>query len=126
MYAVAHGGRYPDDFAALYLSEDLTSEVFICASSQGERAVGDTPEATAKLLSQPLHMTYVYAGKGLTAPVARPGETILAYERLENHNRDGMNVLYADGHVEFQPKAAAEHFVAELAAGHNPPPAAGR
>ena len=39
-------------------------------------------------------------------------------------------VCYADGHVEFQAKVVSEHFVAELAAGHNPPrpmpPAAGR
>ena len=46
---------------------------------------------------------------------------MIAYELLENHDGNGMNVLYGDGHVEFQPKPAAERITAQLNAGTNPP-----
>ena len=96
--------------------------MFICSSSQGERAPGDTPAEQAKHLSDPLHMTYVYVGKGMTAPPrSRARDTVVAYEHLGHHNNDGMNFLYADGRVEFQNKYVAPHVVSEIAAGHNPP-----
>jgi prepilin-type processing-associated H-X9-DG protein len=121
MYANDNGGRYPDDLGALLLTQDLTAEVFICPSSQGERAPGQTPQEQAQQLSDPLHMTYVYAGKGKSRPAAQPDAMILGYEHVEHHNCDGMNVLYADGHVEFQTAKVSAHVVAEIAAGHNPP-----
>ena len=121
MYAAGNGGRYPQDFAALLLTQDLTAEVFVCSSSQGERAPGDTPAEQAKHLSDPLHMTYVYVAKGMMLPAGRAGDTLVAYEHLNHHNNDGMNFLYADGHVEFQVRAVAEHLVSEIGAGHNPP-----
>ena len=107
---------------ALLLTQDITAEVFICPSSQGERAPGETPREQAEHLSDPLHMTYVYVGKGTrasTAPAA--AATILAYEHPGHHNNDGMNFLYGDGHVEFQRRDVAQHVLAEVAAGHNPP-----
>jgi prepilin-type processing-associated H-X9-DG protein len=122
MYANENGGRLPDDLSALLLTQDFTSEVFICPSSQGERAQGDTPQEQAKKLADPLHMTYVYVGKGMTAPpAARQGDVVVAYEHLGHHNNDGMNFLYADGHVEFQNRSVSAHLVGEIAAGHNPP-----
>ena len=96
----------------------MTSELFICPSSQGERAQGETREEVAKKLSNPLHLTYVYCGKGRTDKA--PADAILAYEIPNNHNKQGMNFLCADGHVEFHNKAGA-HFIAEIEAGHNPP-----
>lgn len=103
----------------------MSAEVFICASSQGERAPGDTPHEQAKHLSDPLHMTYVYVGRGMRASTApEAADTILAYEHLHHHNNDGMNFLYGDGHVEFQRHDVAQYFVAEITAGHNPPRAA--
>ena len=122
MYAGENGGRYPDDLAALLLTQDLSAEVFVCASSQGERAPGDTLQEQAKHLSDPLHMTYVYVGRGMRASTApEAADTILAYEHLGHHNNDGMYFLYGDGRVEFQRRDAAQHLAAEVAAGHNPP-----
>ena len=118
MYASENGGRLPDGFEALLLTQDITSEVFICPSSQGERATGATLAEVAKNLSNPLHLTYVYTGKGLDYKA--PRETIVAHEVPDSHNKDGMNFLYADGHVEFHNKASA-NLIAEIEAGHNPP-----
>ena len=75
--------------------------MFICASSHGERAPGATLEEQAKQLSDRLHLTYVYVGKGLSAPPSISRDTVLAYEDPGNHGTQGMNFLYADGHVEF-------------------------
>jgi prepilin-type processing-associated H-X9-DG protein len=66
-------------------------------------------------------MTYVYVAKGMTLTAGRGGDTVVAYEHLNHHNNEGMNFLYADGHVEFQARAVARHLVSEIAAGHNPP-----
>ena len=118
MYANENGGRLPERFEDLLLTQDVTSELFVCPSSQGERAQGETREEVAKNLSNPLHLTYVYCGRGLDDKA--PAEAIVAYEVPDSHNKDGMNFLYADGHVEFHNKASA-HFVAEIEAGHNPP-----
>jgi prepilin-type processing-associated H-X9-DG protein len=122
MYANENGGRFPERFEDLLLTQDLTPEVFICPSSQGERAPGETREEWATHLSEPLHLTYVYTGKGFDR--SAPPEVITAHETPDSHNKDGMNVLYADGHVEFQDRKVTPHLLAELASGHNPPRAA--
>jgi prepilin-type processing-associated H-X9-DG protein len=119
MYASENGGRFPDRFEELLLTQDLTAEVFLCPSSRGERSPGQTPQEQAAHLKAPDHLSYVYAGGGLDA--SAPPEAILAWEFIEHHNKDGMNFLYADGHVEFQRREDAEYFVAEIAAGRNPP-----
>ena len=119
MYAGENRGRFPDTFATLMLTQDITTEMFICPSSQGERAQGETPQQQAANLKAPNHLSYVYAGKGLDTSALR--QAIVAYELMDNHNRDGINFLYADGHVEFHRRQDAESFIAELAAGHNPP-----
>jgi prepilin-type processing-associated H-X9-DG protein len=43
---------------------------------------------------------YVYMGAGLnnTTPADRP----IVYEKQDDHDQDGMNILYGDGHVEWQ------------------------
>jgi prepilin-type processing-associated H-X9-DG protein len=46
----------------------------------------------------------VYVGKALTEKTATE-KTIVAYEPLENHGGQGVNVLFGDGHVEFFFKA---------------------
>lgn len=131
--------------ASLFLllkTQDLTSEVFICPSSQGERDSfgGKSVQDRSNFTELPMNLTYSYIAPfpsqsardagfklnyTLTSDFAIMGDmnpgivggtppddvkkVIAASARKEmqnantnNHNGDGQNVLYADGHVEFQ------------------------
>jgi prepilin-type processing-associated H-X9-DG protein len=122
MYANEHRWAFPPDFATLLLTEDLTSDVFICLATGDERAQGATTQAVAANLTAAAgHVSYVYTGQGLT--LNSPPNAVVAYEPLSNH-RDGMNVLFVDGHIQWLNPKQGARLVAELAAGHNPPRAA--
>jgi prepilin-type N-terminal cleavage/methylation domain-containing protein/prepilin-type processing-associated H-X9-DG protein len=131
--------------ASLFLllkTQDLTSEVFICPSSQGERDTfnGKSVQERSNWNELPLNLTYSYVAPfptsaardagfklnyTLTSDFAimgdiNPGITggtpsdnvskvapnssrkDMQNANTNNHNGDGQNVLYADGHVEFQ------------------------
>jgi prepilin-type processing-associated H-X9-DG protein len=118
MYANENAGRFPDDFETLLLTQDLTSEVFVCLHTNDSRADGPTTQAVAANLTAGGHVSYVYVGKGLT--INSPPKAVVAYERLANHG-DGMNVLFADGRVEWIAAVDARKLLSELESGHNPP-----
>jgi len=126
----------------LVKTQDLTSEVFICPSSQGERDTfnGKSVQERSNWNELPLNLTYSYISPfptsaardagfklnyTLTSDFAiagdiNPGKTggtpsddvtkvqpnsarkDMQNANSNNHNGDGQNVLYADGHVEFQ------------------------
>jgi prepilin-type N-terminal cleavage/methylation domain-containing protein/prepilin-type processing-associated H-X9-DG protein len=128
----------------LVKTQDLTSEVFICPSSQGERDTfgNKTAQDRSNFTAIPTNLTYSYidpfpsqsamdAGFKLNytltsdyaiAADINPGNKggnppdedavskvnpkssrkDMAKANTNNHNGDGQNVLYADGHVEFQ------------------------
>jgi prepilin-type processing-associated H-X9-DG protein len=112
LYAQGHGGQYPPSLAVLFSTEDISAEVMICASSSDEKSAatdmkGVEAEVAAAEGNTPGHkhcLSYVYVGKGLTERTATE-RTIVAYEPLENHGGQGVNVLFGDGHVEFYSKA---------------------
>ncbi|MGA2497267.1 MAG: hypothetical protein ABSH20_05975 [Tepidisphaeraceae bacterium] len=99
LYANDNGGRFPDSLPVLVTSTDLNPEVFVCPSSNAEKAVGANMQEILEQLTKPEHMSYVYVGKGMTT--STPVDTVVAYELPQNHDGDGGNVLYADGHVEW-------------------------
>jgi prepilin-type processing-associated H-X9-DG protein len=119
LYANENAGHYPDRFEQLLATQDIGAEVFVCPSSNDEKANGNTLDEIVADLARPHHLSYVYHGKGFTKDA--PADVVLATELFENHDRDGLNVLYGDGHVDFINRAAAEKLLAELALGHNPP-----
>jgi len=122
MYANANGGRFPDAINDVLLTQEITSDPFVCPATSHTPARGPTTQAVAADLTAGGHLSYVYVGKGLTYS---PNDntlagTVLAYEPLTNHG-DGVNVAYADAHVEWHYPATGGKIVAELQAGHNPP-----
>jgi prepilin-type processing-associated H-X9-DG protein len=108
LYAQDNGGQYPPSLAELLAHEDITAEVMTCPSSNDERSSGaSTAEVVADLkaaeTNAPGHkhcLSYVYVGGELNAKTVAD-TAIVAYEPLENHDGDGANVLFGDGHVEF-------------------------
>jgi len=119
MYANENHGVYPPDVATLLLTQDLTSEAFICGATHDTRANGPTTQAIAADLTAGGHLSYVYCGKGLN--LESPAAAVVAYEPMTNHGGAGTNVLYADGHVDWLDAKQARTLINELGAGHNPP-----
>jgi prepilin-type processing-associated H-X9-DG protein len=146
--AAVGDNNIPASFYLLLKTQDLTTEVFICPSSQGERdtfAGAPAGAATAQDRSNftviPTNLTYSYISPfpspeattagfklnytltsdfaiaadinaGITggtgddsdtqAAAANATRKQMARANSNNHNGDGQNVLYADGHAEFQ------------------------
>ena len=130
LYANDHKGKYPDTYEAFieYAVGELevAHEVFICPSSNAQlpqtfKAM--TPQEFAAWAKD--NSSYVYlAGRKTTNANA---EDILIYEKMENHDHDGINILYGDGYVEFQMRESAEQELNRVGAGEPnqpaPPPA---
>lgn len=104
LYANDHKGKYPETAKELYRSAiadyDLVGEVFLCPSNttslpQNFKAM--TPDEKAAWLAE--HSDYIYVGGGKT--VSAPAEAVIMYEKMVNHDQDGFNALFADGHVEW-------------------------
>jgi prepilin-type processing-associated H-X9-DG protein len=93
VYSNHHQGRYPTDFATLLAEEDISAEVFLCP---WRNTVVPTTYPSSWVITG---SDYVYAGAGLTTTA--PPQAIVAYERPNAHDGEGMNILFADGHFEF-------------------------
>jgi hypothetical protein len=119
VYANEHSNQYPDSLGVVLRDEDIVSDVFVCPDTTDTRARGATTQAMVANLTAGGHLSYIYVGKGLTS--AASATAILAYEPLANHKGEGSEVLYADGHLEFQIPMTARKIIAELQSGHNPP-----
>lgn len=123
IYANDFGGAYPLEIDALMRWDTIRHlpdhAVWCCPSSNGEASRARNVDDLLKDLADPKHMSYRYYGGGLTT--ASPKEAVLAIEYLSNHDGDGGNILFADGHVDFYQKADYRKLLAELESGHNPP-----
>ena len=123
LYANDNRGQYPPTPDLLLLTQDIAPDAFCCPASD-ETPVSANLVQTARstpntaLLTQG-NTSYVYVGKGQTS--SSSAEAILAYEMPANHDDDGCNFLYGDGHVSFELKASADAIIAEINAGNNPP-----
>jgi prepilin-type processing-associated H-X9-DG protein len=113
IYANGNAGKFPDRLDKLL--PFTTAAVFNCPSTADTPAPGQTPQAQASNLTAGGHLSYVYVGAGLGTNLATANAptTVLMYEPLANHG-DGVNVLYADGSVQFLPRGAAQTMIAGL------------
>jgi prepilin-type processing-associated H-X9-DG protein len=118
LYANDNHGQYPPRLEDLVLNENILSSTFVCPSSNDSAAPGSTPQAMAASLSSGGHESYIYV-PNLNSAVS--SDTVVLYEPLTDHNNAGMNVLFGDGHVEFDTRQTASGMIAELQAGFNPP-----
>ena len=109
MYSSANQGHFAPDIATLMSTQSLSNNVLLCPSA----------DSSLEMNIGGVMCTYIYVGGGLTN--SAPSNAVIAYEPLEAHGGDGMNVMYADGHVNFESKRSAQQIKAALEAGQNPP-----
>jgi prepilin-type processing-associated H-X9-DG protein len=113
MYANQHGGNFPDDLQALYSDQDLASDTLFCPTTPPPlQSNATTQQAIAAINAG--RSSYIYVGKGLT--VHSPDDVVVMYEPLSDHTV-GINVLFADAHVEWLELAEAKKLLARFAAG---------
>jgi len=90
LYEQNHRGELPPDLATLMSQTHMAGEMLVCPGTEAPT----TQQAMAGKVD------YIYIGRGLNR--ARiDSKTVVVYEPLSNHNGEGMNVLRADGSVEF-------------------------
>jgi prepilin-type processing-associated H-X9-DG protein len=111
LYTNGGVGKYPPDLGELLKTQAIPVEAFICPDSATKvpsNFAQMTPDQQAAWVDE--HSDYVYVGKDLTGDKAT-AETVVLYEKRENHGRDGMNILFGDGHVEFNTMARAQSLI---------------
>ncbi len=112
LYANEHKGQFPDSLGPLIKTQDIGIEAFSCPSGDIEASDAvikgglDTMAAWADKESP-----YVYIGKGLTNH--EPADRLVLYEREDDHGGGGMNMLFGDGHVEWNSMEQAKQIIAK-------------
>ncbi|MGA2497351.1 MAG: DUF3352 domain-containing protein [Tepidisphaeraceae bacterium] len=102
--------KYPATLGDL-VGEDLPAEVFICPET-GKAVPADIAHDKKKYAEWVnANSDYVYLGATMKA--ADGADKILVYEKLENHNGEGVNVLFNDGHVEWMMQEGAKKAIEE-------------
>jgi prepilin-type processing-associated H-X9-DG protein len=103
IYLNDYGGVYPPDFGTMlkaehekFENEHITAACFTCPATLNSPPDGMTTDQAADWVNK--NADYIYIGASLPGNV--PDASIIAFEKDSNHG-DGMNVLFADGHVEF-------------------------
>ncbi len=100
MYANEHGDKYPDDFEDILRTQDITIDIFV--SPRTATSLPAVPPGADRATIQGdwvnEHSDYIYLGRGLKS--TSPANKIIAYENPVQL-ADGINILFADGHVEF-------------------------
>lgn len=103
-YANAHKGQLPEDLATLVV-EVLKgqTQILLCpavARNPPPPPPPDQPEELRRWVRK--YADYVYvSGEIDMRMIRRPASIILAYDKLGNHGGKGMNILFADGHVQW-------------------------
>jgi prepilin-type processing-associated H-X9-DG protein len=93
----------PATLGEMVSKEDLTADVFV---NPRRGSAGPPPGLAGPQMAAWVeeHSDYVWLGKGKKNTAT--ADTVIAYEKFDGLT-DGINILYGDGHVEFQMMAAA-------------------
>ena len=113
-YANDHDGNFPEDFATLAKSvfaSGAAPDVFTCPAGDPrpmpKPAANMKPDELAAWAAENSPYAYVGGGKRNDAGA----DIVVVYERLGSHGNQGVNMLYADGHVEYHSTPDAEQIL---------------
>ena len=96
IYANEHKGKFPATLAET-LTVDISPEAFVNPRAETMLPPGLQGDELNQWINESSDYVYVGAGKNFTAPA----DVVIAYERPGSVT-DGLNILFADGHVEWQ------------------------
>jgi predicted Zn finger-like uncharacterized protein/prepilin-type processing-associated H-X9-DG protein len=118
-YAETHEGKYPAELDdVLQVASPPEVSMFKCPSDDKTAPASSPPESTAADINSGKHCSYVYVGSGVKTS-ADP-QTVILYEPLGNHHREGMNALFADGHTRWLGAEEAQKILDQRAKGTRP------
>lgn len=121
MYANNNNGAFPDKLEeVLTVDPTLDRNVFVCPDDDKAPPSAANAQTAAHQIAAGTNCSYLYVGNGLTTS-ATP-DTVLLYEppALHKKHNPGMNVLFADGHVEFLDSTQSQTILSQQAAGTRP------
>jgi prepilin-type processing-associated H-X9-DG protein len=108
LYSNENKGKYPADFGELLLTQDLTAQVFINPQAKTKLPRGKDLKAMAAWVKDNSDYEYLGAGKNNQAGP----DVILAHEKIRPGDA-GINILYGDGHVEWNVIGVAQEQLAK-------------
>ena len=110
LYTNENRGRQAATLGELLRTQDIKIDVFACPSSGNEvPAAVRAGDMDAKVAWVNEQSSYVWAGAGKDNNMRV--DEVLAYERMHDHDGDGINILFGDGHVQFYLRDAAEQLL---------------
>jgi prepilin-type processing-associated H-X9-DG protein len=100
MYANNHNGKFAPDLAAIAQEEELPAGLFVNPRTSHPMPPPDvrSPKDVAAWAKDNSDYAYTGAGKNVNAGA----DVVIAYEKPDEVT-EGINILFADGHVEWQP-----------------------
>jgi prepilin-type processing-associated H-X9-DG protein len=107
LYANENRGKYPKTMGEIFLTEDLTIEVFVNPETKNQPPRDKNKDEQALWVNTSSDYEYLGAGKTSSATA----DVILAHEKIRP-NAQGLNILYGDGHVEFVQLPQAQQMIA--------------
>lgn len=99
IHASNNAQKFPEDISVLVKAGTVDIKSLLCPAMPVNQPLPDTADAAAVKTFLEKHGAYVYLGAGKTTSAER--DYILAYEKLDNHRFEGVNLLFADGSVQF-------------------------
>jgi hypothetical protein len=108
-YTNNNNGSYPPDLGTLYKDQQLDLHLFCCPDTNTSPPPNMSVDQAAQWVNQ--NSDYIYLGAGLTSPA--PANTLVIYEKDQDHAPAGNNILYGDGRVVFLPTAKVHQLIAQ-------------
>lgn len=98
LHAKGHNGLCPAKIEEIIIATNLNPEVLVCPYTHDRPA--DPKKPLAAQFAQPGHCSYRYLTPGVRL-ADLSNDTPMATEDPANHENEGANVLFGDGHVEW-------------------------
>lgn len=101
LYQGAKNGKMPKSLGAAMIETDaITLDTLVCPSSNNDAPAGElTDEQKIDWANQ--HASYILLDISKLKMDDLRADRVMAFEKPDNHDGDGINILYCDGHVDW-------------------------